>query len=901
MNKKKKRKINIGREVANVKSGVASGISLFFKVLLDILITVLLVCALTGIIVVSAFSIYVKNYVEADVDVSLFRVDINNSTTTKLYYYEFTDRENRIGEALEINGEKIVGNSDSTYVTYDKISSDLVNAFIAIEDERFPTHNGVDWKRTVAAAVNFFIPISESDFGGSTITQQLIKNVTGEDDYKIQRKIQEILWALDLETKMDKEEILELYLNIINLGNGCYGVEAAAYGYFGKHANELTLIEAACIASITNNPSRYNPITNPEANAYRRNLVLKQMRKCGYINQREFEEAYNKELVLNVPEETEDISTINSWYVDMVIEDVINDLVDKGYSSKMASLLVYNGGLKIYTLMDPDIQDAMERIYLDDFNQRDLDRFAWMKAYYGDHLSFFAKAGAAIELQSSAIVIDPYTGDVLGVVGARGEKLANRVQNYATQTKRPPGSSIKPLSVFAPAVEEGIINFASVYDDVPFMYEGKSYWPQNYDKTYMGLANVDYAIIHSLNTVAVKVLDDLGIDKSFDFCYDTLNMKSLVAQGVTSSGASFTDKGYASLALGQLNLGLTVREIAAAYSIFANDGVYSEYHSYNLVTDSQGNELLSNNYKGTVALSEETASVMTLMLQDVITDGGIGNYGKRMYLPKTKIQIAGKTGSAGDNTDRWFIGYTPYYICAVWTGYEYPKSITGINHNPSSFVWDAIMTDIHEDILAKANSGEEPLKTFNISDNIIAATYCIDSGKLMTDACRADPRGNRAQTGWFVKGTQPTEYCDCHVMVKYDNVTKSIACDYCPEENITYVGLLQNDRLLYADLNVADAQYVYKELPYNVMPYISSDRYPFFYNMHKKGEYYGRVYYRAQFNKACTTHFDEAKWKEDVADRLNQQNPTPPTIQTPVLPSPVRSAVSDLLDKLKKR
>lgn len=827
-----------------------------FQVFLNVLITVLLICALTGIIVACAFSIYIKNYVDTEIDVSQFRAAISSgTTTTTVYRYEFTDRENRIGTPVVMENEKIVGASDSVYVTYDKIPENMINAVIAIEDKRFRTHQGVDWKRTLAAGANFFLGFADSGYGGSTITQQLIKNITLNDEYKIQRKIQEIFWALDLETKMDKTEIIELYLNIVSFGGNNLGVQAAAYNYFSKDVSELTLIECAAIAGITQNPSYYNPIIFPEHNAQRRNYLLYEMYDQGLITEREFDEAYKKELVLNIPgsdkKDDEKELGINSWYVDMAIQDVIDDLVEqKGYTTKVASLMVYNGGLSIYTLVDPKIQSILETVYLNDAN--------------------FPKDTSGMRAQSSAIIIDSCTGDVLGVVGSRDPKTANRIQNYATQTKRPPGSSIKPMAVYAPALEQGLITWGTVYDDTPFNFTSSSTgWPKD-AYAYRGLTTINYAVEHSLNTIAVKVLDQVGLRKSFDFCHNTLKMNCIIDELTLQSGRKITDIDYAALALGQLNYGITVREISAAYSIFANNGIYNDCNSYLKVTDSQGNVILENNYEGTVAISEETASIMTLMMENVIESGTADTI---KFGDMTGIDVAGKTGTAGDTYDRWFIGYTPYYICGLWYGYDYPRTLKGTN--PCLSLFDTIMIQAHQDVLYDVAVGNTPLKKFKISDNIIECTYCRDSGKLLCDTCAHDPRGDRSETGYFVKGTEPTEYCDTHVLVKYDSVTHGVACDMCPKENLIDVALIRVDRNFPVQLYITDAQYSYVELPYDVRPY-SNTYYPYYYYLstqpgeNGKIRYYGRTR-NAVYNQACVTHFDYDQWKAEVDRRKAEE------------------------------
>ncbi len=824
------KKINWLAEIKKAGKIFIHGVGIFFRGFLSVLTTFLLICALTGIIVVCAFTIYIKNYVNTEVDMSKFTLDFNSSTTTRVYRYEFTDRSNRVGTAVELENERLYGPKNSIFIEYDRIPADLQNAFIAVEDKRFRTHDGVDWLRTIKAGANFFLGTDDSNFGGSTLTQQLIKNVTGEDSYKIQRKIQEIVWALDLEQKMEKEEILELYLNIINLGSGCYGVQAAANKYFNKDVSELTLIECAAIASITKNPYRFNPITHPEDNLERRNTVLDLMLEQGLINKREYDEAYDKELVLNVTDDTREIN-LNSWYTDMAIEDIISDYAEQyGVSERIAALQVYNSGWKIYLLEDARIQKILEDTYLNDAN--------------------FPANKSGLPAQSSAIVIDPDTGDILAVVGARGEKSGNRVQNYATTTKRAPGSSIKPLAVYAPAMDNGLITYASVFDDTPFSFTNYSAWPNNFDHVYRGITNIKYSIENSLNTVSLKVLELLGLDRSFRFCHDTLQIDSLIESKTLESGRKLTDKGYAALALGQLNYGLTVREITAAYSIFVNHGVYNEPHSYLKVEDNTGNVILQNEYKGTVAISEATASIMTKLLQNVVAHSGY------IHLD-SQIELAAKTGSAGDNYDRWFVGYSPYYICGVWYGYDYPKSVPG--DNPSGKVWDTMMTEIHQPIFDAVKAGTTQLKTFQLSDDVVECTYCKYSGKLLTEACYADPQGNCAETGYFLRGTEPTTPCDRHVWVWFDAKTDGVACSKCPVENLVQRSLRLVNRNFPIEVYVRDTQYTCVKTSSGIVPY-SNGYYPYYQYLSGNGRYFGKHSGAAPYNRACTEHASSDAW-----------------------------------------
>ncbi len=804
----------------------------FFSSVLKFTLGVAIILILIALILCLVFAIYIEKKIDKTVDESLF-TPIGTSSSTKIYYYDFEDRENRIGTPVEISSRALYSTYKCKSTTYDELPEDLINAFISIEDKRFMEHSGVDFKRTIAAGFNYFLKFNKS-FGGSTITQQLIKNVTENDDFSFQRKLQEIFWALDLEKKFDKEEILLMYLNIINFSNGCYGVGAAAEYYFSKDVSELTLPECACIAAITNNPSYYNPIKNPENNKKRRDIILSEMLSQGYISENEYNDAKNSPIALNIMEQEEG-SQINSWYLDMVIEDIIDDLqIEYGYSRSMASIMIYTGGLNIYTAMDKEVQTTLEEYYADQRN--------------------FPASSAENKLQSSMIVIDPNTGDVLGVAGAIGKKSGNRIQSFATDTLRPAGSVIKPLSVYAPALEAGIINFSSVYDDVPIKFEGTSSkltsWPKNANGIYRGLTNINYAISHSINTVSIKVLSDLGLDNSFDFLYNKLNMKSLITEARTDKGI-ITDIDYAALALGQFNYGVTLRETTAAYSIFANNGIYNDYRSYIKVTDGAGNIILSKPYHGKTVLSEENATIMTYMLKEVLKSGTA----KDISL-KSRLDVAGKTGTTQNGYDKWFIGYTPSYICGVWLGYEYPKALDEYVSDYCHSAWNDVMSSLSQNDI---ESGENV--KFSLSEGVVSATYCADSGKLMTEACAADPRGSRAETGYFVRGNEPNEYCDVHRLVTYDNIFGGVACPDCPEFDTVSVGLLNVKRSFPKQIYVSDAQYVWRDIGKS-MP-TTTPNLPFFAGTLKHGEYAGISYGTAQYNRYCTEHFSYYAWKEE--------------------------------------
>lgn len=673
----------------------------------SIIITALMVVMTVA---VSGAFYYLYKYSDSKVDEILLEHN-NSSAGTLLYYYDFTDRKNRIGEEKPLPGEHFKGSIRYKYAPYSEMPENLVNAFIAVEDKNFYRHDGVDFPRTLKAGLNYIMKFSSS-FGASTITQQLVKNLTGNDEITVTRKIKEMFSAMDLERRCDKTEILEMYLNIINLSDGCRGVGAAAEYYFSKDLSQLSLQEAACIAAITNNPSKYNPITHPENNIYRRNLILKCMLEQGYITESEYEEAKNSDLSLNTKKDKE--SNVNSWYVDMVAEDVIRDLCQKYNMNKdAASIMLYTGGLKIYTAIDPEIQEI-----LDD--------------YYSDTSNFPIEPNKSISPQSSMIVIDPYTGDILGVAGAIGKKQANRIQNYATDTRRPPGSAIKPLSVYAPAFERKLIKWSSIIEDSPItdLKSGRP-WPANSNKTYVGDVDIQYAVSNSLNTVAVKVLHMVGDKNSFDFLKNTLGMTSLISPEKNSTG----DCGDAALALGQPNYGVTLRELVGAYSIF-EDGVYSSTRSYYKVTDSEGNILLQNEPVQNVVLSRENAAIMTKLLESVVDSGTA----RGQISLDSVTDVAGKTGTTQDNCDRLFVGYTPELLSGVWFGYDYPESLSSFGRNQAVRIWDDVMNKIFE-----SGCYGTSVKHFSTPDSIYKLTYNRKTGEYPS----IDDDKRQITDGWF--------------------------------------------------------------------------------------------------------------------------------------------------------
>lgn len=772
-----------------------------------------LICTILIIISIS-IALYVRQITEKKLDTSLFKFD-RTSSVTKFFVQDS-------GEWVEWQEEKLLGEQNFEFVALENIPQNLIDAFIAIEDKRFFQHNGVDWYRSLAAGVNYFLHFG-GKFGASTITQQLIKNVTGEDDVSIERKIREISWALQIEKELSKEEILELYLNIINLSDNCYGVGSASKRYFSKSPNELTLIECACIAAITNNPSYYNPITHPENNKARRDVILSEMLAQGYISSEEFDENYNKNIEL-FPDDSVVKPSINSWYVDMVINDVISDLqTQKNMTKQGANALVFGAGLEIYIQIDREIQEIMD-------------------SYYQNTANFPSGNGA----QSAMIIIDPQNGDILGVAGAIGKKNANRIQNYATDTLRPPGSTIKPLSVYAPALERGVINYASVYDDVPYSFDNSKPWPKNANGIYHGLSTMSYAMANSTNTIPLKILDELGLSHSFYFLRDYLHLNDLIEQGKDKNGAFITDMDYAALALGQLNYGVSVRDITAAYSIFADNGFYHAPRSYSLVKNSSGEIILEKKATTERVISDGNSEIMRMLLEDVVW-GGTAND----VTIKNKVSIAAKTGTTQDNKDRWCIGFTPSLICGVWYGYEYPKEIPRAEKNHFLSAFDTVLTRIYENNVRSIYADRK----FENSARLVEVNFCMDSGLLLSEACLCDPRGSRVKMGYFVNGTEPTERCSTHILIEYDAICGGVATVFTPENHIKSVGMLVVDREFPTQIIVSDAQYVYKKLDNEILPSFKENE-PFFATLEEeKKKYFGISTGKSQFNRISTSHF----------------------------------------------
>jgi len=863
MNRKPRRnETDWGDEVAGSVGLIGKIFGKILSFILSILLTILLVGMITGTIVGGAFALYIKNHVEVDLDGFEYTAS-NQDMTTKIYYMDYTDRTNRIGTPIELEEQRIYGAQNRIWAPYSSMPKYLTDAFVAVEDKRFYKHGGVDWLRTGSAVLNWVIGGS-SRYGGSTLTQQLIKNVTGDDDVTPQRKIQEMLRAIELEKTKDKSQIIELYLNTIFLSQRSYGVKAAANTYFGKEVNELTLIECAALAAIPQFPTRYDPYQYPENNQERRDVILELMLEEKLITKQEFELAYKRELKLNMQSIEVHTYGTNSWYQDQVIDDAVTlltSLPDKNYTREIASNMIYTQGLQIYTVMDPYVQNLLEEIFMD--NVRLL----------GEENS---NIGGLIDPECAMVIIDPYTGDVLGLIGGRGEKVGNRIFNYATQGKRPPGSSIKPVSVYAPGLEFNAITYGSAIDDVPFNFgddkTNPKAWPKNLPERYGGLTPIQDAVKRSVNTVAVRVLDKITPQRSFDFLTNQLSI-DLVESREIGGGKYVTDIAPAPLALGELSYGLTVEELTAAYAIFVNKGVFNEPRTIIKILDNEGNVIVDNSGTGTVVISEATATIMTKMLQGVVQDGT----GSRVSLKNT-IDVAGKTGTTMSDNDRWFMGYTPYYVAGLWFGYAMPKTLANtVTSSISSIIWNNVMTELHQQIIIDSVNNGTPLKKFVDASNVITKQYCMDSGMIPGEACKMDLRGSRIATGYFTQATAPAQICNVHVIVDYDLSTGSVASPNCLD-TVKRSLIRVTTRNFPVWVNVVDAEFTYRDVPAGVsMSMVSNE--PFYMNAMPVGSVPGRSGTDTPANRYCKTHHSDTPMEpiEEPADEEPLPEPPPPT------------------------
>lgn len=729
--------------------------------------TLLLVFVVTLTIFSGIFMAYINSTMRGKVEVYLD--EFETKVSTELYSQDPDTGEWVMYQTLYLNSENRI------WTDLEDIPKYLQKAAIAIEDKRFEKHHGVDWKGTTRAIV--YTLFGKNVQGGSTITQQLVKNVTGDNEVTVKRKITEIYRALELEKRYEKDEILEAYLNEVFFGQSCYGVVTASRMYFNKDVSDLTLAECASLMGITNNPSMYDPTLSSwtrENNRERQLTILGAMLEQGKISQEEYDEAKAEDIVFSngftisgkyvgsdgtvtdpEPEEPstddtespadEEEPTIKgrySWFTEAMIGDVADALVEKyGITDKVrdngttytayeqAWDMVHGKGYKIYTTQNPKYQKIAEDVCYN------LDNIPYTSSYTNS-------AGEQVEdqLQIALTIVDPTNGYVVAMIGGAGEKQADRVWNWAVNARQC-GSAIKPVSTYAPALDDGTINGASVIDDYPMLLNG-DVWPRNANWRYQGLTALHTAIAQSLNTCAVRTNLAYGVDRSYEFLVNKLGFENL----------TYTDsQQVGNMALGGFEKGVTTEEMAAAYAAFVNEGVYTKPRTFVRVEDANGNVILENEAQSTVAMKNTTAAIINHLLQEAALNGT--GYEAQF----SGMHIAGKTGSTNSNKDRYFVGYTPYYSCAVWAGYEHNQRIVA-SGNPCSAIFRKVMSAIHEEL---------PDKDFFSCAGLTSVAVCADSGMLASENCALDVRGSRVYTALVAADNAPTSVCTMHTAPSY--------------------------------------------------------------------------------------------------------------------------------------
>ena len=755
------------------------------KVIFGAVATVALICLICMFVFVNIVAGYLEEDIMPNADISLGDHDVELNS----FLYCVDDGE-------FVMYQKIFATVNREWATYEQIPQNMVNAAIAIEDHRFYEHQGVDWITTFKAIVRMFF--GNADAGGSSITQQLIKNVTGESGVTVQRKVLEIFKAMELERKYTKEQIMEQYLNEIYLGQSCYGVRAAAAAYFGKELEKLTLAECASIISITNAPTFYDPYQNFDNNKDRKEDVLWSMRNQGLITEDEYQEALNQELVLKRGISLEDtmvscknescsyrdvVSTLThkdnkyycpncgdlveikdigsedvySWYTDTVLEDVAMALAEKdGMEWNRATRQNYmqriqSGGYHIYTCLDLDVQAQVDKIYKD-LNQIPADR-------------------SGQQLQSAIVIKSNESNDIIALAGGVGPNKEFDDWNRATDGELQSGSAIKPITIYAPAFESGKITPATVIKDMPLSYNIVSTgpYPKNDDREYDYSKTIFAGVTSSTNAVAAQTLHLIGSTYSFDFAKDRFGISTLVDNYTDKTGKVHSDKSVAALALGAQTWGVTVRDMADAFGTFTNDGEYVKGRTFTRVYDSNGNLVIDNTQQTREIISTKTVDYMNYCLVNATRNGT----GKEADLSRSLgISTAGKTGTTANAKDRWYCGFTGYYTAAVWVGYDSPEVIRLVNGgNPAAQLWKKVMQPLHKGLSNRVLYNAGAMKNISV---------CLDSGLRATDACGLDIRDlDRVAVAPVYPGDGPKGVCEKHVMVEYCTTGEGVANEYC--------------------------------------------------------------------------------------------------------------------------
>lgn len=778
------------------------------------LAVIIISVSLLLVLSITALAIYSSANIDFDADEALFLASRSENVTK--FYYDGSGNFGLVPEEYVPVELSCVSGSEvrREWCAYSDISDRVKCAIISAEDRNFFEHKGINFKRTAGAVLGY---IFKSDsYGGSTITQQVIKNISGDNSRTVKRKINEIIRAFHLEYRHSKEEIFEMYMNVIPLGEGVSGVALASEVYFDKEPRDLSTEEAALLAALVNAPTKYNPYRDYDRALEKRNVIISCMKECGFIDGEEYERAINSPITLAERKSTESLTM--PWYIETICDEVVSDIVNKlGYSEKAARMYLMNGGLSVYTTIDPVAQEIID-------------------AYFSDAKNFPEEISNG--LNYSFVLCDSKSGDLRGISGGVGKKSGSRVINYAL-TPRAPASTLKPLALYAPLINDGRITWSTVFDDVPVLFnesESGEYteYPKNSPSVYDGLIPIATALARSKNTVAVRLYDIIGakgiaehLSKSYGF--------NILRESVLGK----SDMDRSPLALGQLTYGVPLRRLTEAYSAFASEGIMHSSRSYILCKDGYGKTVVEKPSDGKRIYSVECARVMNQMLMGVVNEGTA----KRITL-KEIVDVAGKTGTSGGNRDRLFVGYTPYLTGGIWMGYTDGREV-GVYSQNQLKVWDDVMKLIHERVIDAKSEAE----SFSVA-GLVRSAYCIDSGMLFCPKCIKDPRGERIAYGYFIKGSEPREECNRHVLVDYDIFLRGVAV------NPTYSGFIEKislldipERAFPKEITVTDAEYVYRRMPEGTLPGDSYDT-PYFAYAIPDGEFVGRSKSKKQFNSS---------------------------------------------------
>ncbi len=886
------------------------------KVALGAAATVFVICGICVVVFIGSLSDFLESDILKDA-----QLDLDDSVVEKNSFVYYYDSDGNV--QLQ---QKIFADIYSSWAKYEDIPEDLIHAAIAIEDKRFYEHQGVDWITTLKACAGMFF--GDADAGGSTITQQLVKNHTGDNDVTVQRKLLEIFRANDIEKRYDKDVIMEYYLNEIFFGRKCKGVRSAAAKYFGKELEMLTTAECASLISITNNPSMYDPygtsvyefgeknveMNGYERNKYRKEIVLQQMLEQEWITEEEYKAAkaeviVNKDgidledqfatckvetcgykgLVSTYQHEeggayycpvcntdaniSEDVSqNVYSWFTDTVIEDVAYALAERdGVQWNNETKAYYKeyisrAGLHIFSTLDMDVQAQVDKIYTD--------------------IDQIPDTRSGQQLQSAIVVIDNATGDIVALSGGVGEKNVHDAFNRATDSKLQSGSSIKPLSVYGPAMNLDGYSPATVVNDLPLIYYGSRGWPKNDNPKYNYAYTLHDAIVHSVNAVAANTVDLIGKGYAYEFAKEKFGLSTLTREFIAANGEIMSDEDYAPLAAGAQTVGITVRDMASAFATFPNNGIYRRGRTFTRVYDSEGNLVIDNTQESQQILTEKATNYMNYCLRDAVRSGTGG--AARL----NNAYAYGKTGTTASNKDRWFCGYTKYYTAAIWCGYDIPEQIylVGSGTNPACRLFKKVMDPLHQGLKQIDIVDRSKLRTIHV---------CLDCGKLATEACEKDVRTglNRAAEVSVYREDVPKDKCDCHVPVEYCVTGQGVATEWCvlfAAENQTTL----EERTLVR-MTVEQFEKLKKAANQGLeSPYVRND---YIYLVDKKGNDAAFKGFKNNLNKeedhpymVCPVHTAEA-WQEYLLSKGEVTDPgvTDPGVTDPGVTDPDLPFVPD--------